>query len=84
MDEEIMFETKEETYLHCELKKLPMKYRVVIHLFYYEDLSIEKISEILNIKPSTVRAQLTRARQRLRKIMEEGYDVQGKIPQYDR
>ena len=26
MDEEIMFETKEETYLHCELKKLPMKY----------------------------------------------------------
>jgi len=75
MDENLIFEADEEINLHYELEKLPMKYRAVIHLFYYEDLSIEEISEILHKKPSTVRAQLTRARYKLKDIMKEGYDV---------
>jgi RNA polymerase sigma-70 factor (ECF subfamily) len=76
MDETIVFETEEETNLHYELLKLPMKYRVVIHLFYYEDLSVEEISRTLNQKPSTTRAQLTRARHKLKEIIkEDGYYV---------
>lgn len=71
IDETIVFETPEEVNLHYELQKLPMKYRAVIHLFYYEDLSIEKISEILNQKPSTIRTQLTRARYKLKEILKE-------------
>lgn len=47
LDETIVFEMEEENYLHKELQKLPIKYRAVIHLFYYEDLSIEEISNIL-------------------------------------
>lgn len=70
-----MFETKEENYLHCELIKLPMKYRAVIHLFYYEDLSVEDISKVLNRKPSTVRTQLTRARYKLKEILKGDYHV---------
>ncbi|MBR4026557.1 MAG: RNA polymerase sigma factor [Lachnospiraceae bacterium] len=49
-----------------QVKQLPQKYRIVIHLFYYEEMSIEKIAEILKEKPSTVRTQLTRARQKLK------------------
>ena len=75
LDEAIVFETKEETDLHYELRKLPKKYRAVIHLFYYEDLSIEEISEALNKKPSTIRTQLTRARYKLKEILKEDYDV---------
>lgn len=75
LDETIVFETKEETNLHYELQKLPVKYRAVIHLFYYEDLSIEEISETLNQKPSTVRTQLTRARYKLKEILKEDYNV---------
>lgn len=75
LDESIVFEMKDESNLHYELQKLPMKYRAVIHLFYYEDMSIEEISESLNQKPSTVRTQLTRARYRLKEILEEDYDV---------
>jgi len=75
LDESIIFETKEETNLHYELQKLPVKYRTVIHLFYYEDLKVEEIGEILHKKPSTVRAQLTRARSKLKEILKEGYDV---------
>nr|WP_276020219.1 sigma-70 family RNA polymerase sigma factor [Acetivibrio straminisolvens] len=76
MDESIAFETKEEVNLHYELQKLPMKYRAVIHLFYYEDMSIEEISRVLKQKPSTTRAQLTSARYKLKEIMsKEDYDV---------
>lgn len=75
LDETIVFEMKEDTNLYYELQKLPMKYRAVIHLFYYEDLSIEEISKALNQKPSTIRTQLTRARYKLKKILKEDYDV---------
>ncbi len=78
LDETIIFEMEEETNIHYELQKLPLKYRAVIHLFYYEDLSIEEISESLNQKPSTIRTQLTRARYKLKEILKEDkedYDV---------
>lgn len=45
--------------------------RKIIHLFYYEDMSVEMISKVLKRKPSTVRTQLTRARQMLKKYLKE-------------
>lgn len=53
------------------VKTLPRKYRVVIHLFYYEELSIEEIAEVLKMKSSTVRTHLTRARAKLKELLEE-------------
>ena len=53
------------------VKQLPQKYRVVIHLFYYEELSIEEISRVLQVKPATVRTHLTRARAKLKKLLKE-------------
>lgn len=55
------------------LMKIPQKYRSVIHLFYYEQLSIEQISRTLDIKESTVRTQLVRARSLLKDILKGGY-----------
>lgn len=54
-----------------QVKLLPEKYRIVIHLFYYEDMSIEEIGKVLKSKPSTVRTQLTRARRVLKKRLKE-------------
>lgn len=34
------------------VKRLPAKYRVVIHLFYYEDLSVEEIGKLTGAKAS--------------------------------
>lgn len=59
------------------IKQLPQKYRVVIHLFYYEELSIEEMAALLKEKPSTVRTQLTRARRRLKEMLKEDADVSG-------
>lgn len=51
--------------------RLPHKYKVIIHLFYYEELSIKEIAKVLQLKESNVRARLTRARQKLKVILEE-------------
>ena len=64
-------EDNENFDLYKELKKLPPKYRQVIHLFYYEELSTKQIANILSRKESTVRMQLTRARNLMKDFMDE-------------
>jgi len=46
--------------------KLPVKYKTVVHLYYYEGYSAKEISAITKQKESTVREQLTRARRMLK------------------
>lgn len=71
LTDKLLFETEETVNLYVELQQLPLKYREVIHLFYYENMSLEEISLTLNRKNSTVRTQLTRARAMLKKFMKE-------------
>lgn len=63
--------TQEEEKIVETVKRLPFKYRVVIHLFYYEEMSIEEIADSLNLKPSNVRTRLTRARRMLKDLLKE-------------
>lgn len=49
---------------------LPEKYRLPVHLFYYEGYSIAETAAVLGRRESTVRAQLTRARAMLREKLE--------------
>lgn len=53
------------------VRQLPEKYRVVIHLFYYEEMSVEEIGKITKSKASTVRTRLTRARRQLKSMLKE-------------
>ena len=71
MDESIPFTEKEDINLFTYICRLPQKYRDVIHLFYYEDMSCDEIAQLLGRKPSTVRTQLTRARAMLKEILQE-------------
>lgn len=61
---------EEESELDQVLEKLPERYRAVIHLFYYEELSILEISNVLQEKESTVRTRLTRARRKLKSMLK--------------
>lgn len=70
----ISFETEEKTNVYYEILKLPLKYRTVIHLFYYEDLPTSKISSILSVNESTVKSQLLRARQMLKVSLKGEFD----------
>lgn len=40
-----------------QVKQLPQKYKAVIHLFYYEEMSIKEIADVLKLKESNVRAR---------------------------
>lgn len=68
-DAEVHIEEKSEIYY--AVQSLPEKYRLAVHLFYYEDMSVAEISALTKIKESTVKSQLSRARDMLRKILKE-------------
>ena len=51
--------------LHEALMALPMRYRAVIVLHYFLDLSVKEIAEELDIPAETVRTRLARGRRRL-------------------
>jgi RNA polymerase sigma-70 factor (ECF subfamily) len=53
---------------------LPSKYRLVIHLHYYENMSIKEISKSLNIKENTVMSLLHRGRKLLKNVLEVEYE----------
>lgn len=61
------------------VKSLPVKYREVIHLFYYEGFTTAQIANVLNQKESTVRSHLMRGRERLKTILKEAYDFGGSV-----
>ncbi|MGL5820689.1 MAG: sigma-70 family RNA polymerase sigma factor [Sarcina sp.] len=61
---------KEESEVYKYVFRLPAKYRTVIHLFYYEDLKTSEIAKLLEINENTVRSQLSRGRELLKKEMK--------------
>lgn len=65
-----IMKSSEEEFLSTSVLVLPIKYREVITLYYYEELSIEEISEILNINRNTIKTRLNRARMKLKAMME--------------
>ena len=74
LDENMKFETPEQHEIYYAVLKLPIKYRTVIHLYYYENYSIKEISKILKMKENTVKSQLARAREQLKKEVEGGIE----------
>ena len=54
---------------------LPEQYRTVIHLYYYEDYSIQEIAGILRLSKQAVKSRLFRGRELLRAAFKgEGND----------
>ena len=72
--ETLTFETEESRDLFEEVMKLPEKYRVVLHLFYYEDYSVREIAEIIKASESNVKVRLSRGRAILKEKLKEGWE----------
>lgn len=68
----IPMEEKSEVYY--AILELPEKYRVVIHLYYYEDMSVREIAEILKMKEASVETRIHRVRGLLRNKLKGDYD----------
>ena len=65
-DAEFSFEDEKTSTLYDAVMNLNSKYRIVVHLYYYEGYSIKEISQILHIKETTIQTRLMRARAQLK------------------
>ncbi len=72
--ETLTFDCQESREIFREVMALPEKYRLVIHLYYYEDYSVEEIGRILGIRVSNVKVRLSRGRQMLKATLQEVWD----------
>ncbi len=61
---------------------LPVSHRVVVVLYYVNDLSLQEISEILEVPVGTVKSRLYYGRQTLKKQLDNGEAVFGEV-QYE-
>ena len=64
-------ETENLHYIADVVKTLPEKYRVVIILFYWDELSIKDIAKVLKVSEDAVKKRLERARKLIKIEMEE-------------
>jgi RNA polymerase sigma-70 factor, ECF subfamily len=53
------------------ISKLPLKYREIMVLRHFHDLSYSELSQILKLPMSSVRVRLFRAREKFKKIFEK-------------
>ena len=72
--ETLAFQSEESSELFEAVMKLPEKYRIVVHLFYYEDYSVKEIADILKITPGNVKVRLSRGRMSLRSTLKEVWE----------
>lgn len=61
----------EESELFEKLMSLPEKYREILYLYYYEDYPTKEIAKLLGRNESTVRTQLSKGRERLKKLLKK-------------
>ena len=72
--DQLVFPSEEASELFEAVMKLPVKYRVVIHLFYYEDYSVQEIADILKLSQSNVKVRLSRGRAALRGTLKGAWN----------
>jgi len=67
LPEDVVAQMELQERIQYEISRLPDKYRSVIVLKYIEELSLQEISEILDMPLGTVKTRIHRGREALRK-----------------
>ena len=68
-DESGGYELPEEHPVRAAVQKLPPKYRLVIHLYYFEEKTVAEIAQLTDQKETTVKSQMHRAREMLKDLI---------------
>lgn len=71
LEKEPEYIESDKTELFSEVMKLPQKYRVVLHLYYYEGYCVKEIARLVEISECNVQTRLMRARNKLKLQLEE-------------
>jgi RNA polymerase sigma-70 factor, ECF subfamily len=68
----MMIEKDDKAKLADIIFTLPLKYREVIYLFYFEEMSMSEMTNLLNLNVNTLKSRLKRAKELLKKEIEKG------------
>lgn len=71
------FEYPEQSEIFLAVAGLDEKYRTVIMLYYYEEMTAAEIAKVLSITTSAVTTRLSRARELLKKTLLKGENYNG-------
>ncbi len=66
---------EEQEQVNQLLAQLPVNHRAAVVLFYLEERSVEEVARTLKQKPATVKVWLFRARQKMKAVLEAGYEL---------
>lgn len=78
--EELFLQKDEKSQLQDALFNLPIKYREILFLYYFQECSQKEIGAICNLNVNTVKSRLTRARELLKEILDErSYEYGGSV-----
>ncbi len=61
--------------LHRAVDALPEKLRLTVILFYFRDMDIASTAAVLHIPPGTVKSRLSKARTKLKEVLEHEPDL---------
>lgn len=73
LDETISFEQQENSDLYYVIMDLPTKYRMVIHLYYFENYTVGEIAQATKKSYGSVSTMLYRARAMIKEKLEKRY-----------
>jgi RNA polymerase sigma-70 factor, ECF subfamily len=69
--EQAVIQKEEDDELISAIMTLPIKYREVIYLFYYEEMPLKEIAVVTDTGINTVKTRLRRAKELLKERLEE-------------
>ncbi len=69
--EELSYTDAEPLGIRDAVERLPEKYRIPIHLYYFQDMTIQQISTAMDCAEGTIKSLLSRGRSLLKQMLKE-------------
>lgn len=62
--------------LYEAIDRLPEKYRIAVILFYFQNMDVASTAHVMGIPEGTVKSRLSKARKRLKEVLDGETDLQ--------
>ena len=75
LEQEPEVSSVDEILIQKAISELPDDYRLVLLMFYFEELSYQQIAEKLGVKIGTIMSRLSRAKDRVKRRLDGKADL---------
>ncbi len=78
--EEVLLASEDKSEIREVLATLPLKYKEILYLYYFEELRIKAIAEIMDMSEAGIKTRLQRGREHMKnRLMERSIDYEAKL-----